>query len=63
MNSNTQTDWEMFWVMKYFLPVLLFAGVGALLVRNYSSASVVINRLLVVYTFFSKRLLLALEGA
>jgi hypothetical protein len=45
MNSNAQTDREMFWVMKYFLPLLLFAGVGALLVRNYSTASAVINRL------------------
>lgn len=45
-NSNTQTDREMFWVMKYFLPLLLFAGVGALLARNYSTASAVINRLL-----------------
>ena len=35
----------MFWVMKYFLPLLLFAGVGALVVRNYSTASGVIDRL------------------
>ena len=45
-NSNTQTDREMFWVMKYFLPLLLFAGVSALLARNYSTASAVINKLL-----------------
>lgn len=45
-NSNTQTDREMFWVMKYFLPLLLFAGVGAPLARNYSTASAIINRLL-----------------
>jgi len=46
MNSNAQTDREMFWVMKYFLPLLLFAGVGALLARNYSTASAILNRLL-----------------
>jgi len=46
MDSSPETNWLMFFVLKYFLPGLLFVGSGAIIVSGHPSISITPYRLL-----------------